>query len=181
MPAFQSPEARSQSAVWVARATEDWRLAIPESRRRRLRVLMWAIAAATASVLVVGGITRLTHSGLSMVQWQPLVGAVPPISDAQWMDRFDQYRAFPEYQQLRQDITLTEFKVIFFWEYLHRLLARLIGLVFLVPFIAFWWAGDLPPPLVRRALILFACGAAQGVMGWLMVRSGLVDRPSVPR
>ena len=140
---------------------------------------MWAIAAATASVLVVGGITRLTHSGLSMVQWQPLVGAVPPIGEAEWRDRFNQYRRFPEYQQLRQDMTLAEFKVIFFWEYLHRLLARLIGVVFLVPFLAFWRTGDLPPPLKRRALVLAACGAAQGVMGWLMVRSGLVDRPSV--
>jgi len=157
----------------------DWRLALPEPKRRRMRIWLWAMAAVTASVLMVGGITRLTRSGLSIVEWQPVVGVMPPLDEAQWAERFNQYRAFPEYQQLRQGMTLAEFKLIFFWEYLHRLLARLVGLVFFVPFIAFWWRGYLSPPLLRRTLVLFACGAAQGVMGWLMVQSGLVDRPSV--
>ena len=141
---------------------------------------LWAGAATTASVMLVGGITRLTHSGLSMVEWQPIVGVMPPLDDAQWAERFEQYRRFPEYQ-VRRDMSLAEFKRIFFWEYLHRLLARSIGLIFLVPFIAFWRAGYLPPPLARRMLFLFACGAAQGALGWWMVRSGLVDRPSVAR
>ena len=161
------------------RTREDWRLRLPESKRRSLRRWLWAIAAMTFAVLVVGGITRLTHSGLSMVQWQPLLGAMPPLNEAQWMARFDQYRQFPEYHQLRQGMTLEQFKVIYFWEYLHRLLARLIGLVFIVPFIAFWRAGWLSAPIARRGLAILGLGVAQGVMGWLMVRSGLVDRPSV--
>jgi heme a synthase len=157
----------------------DWRLEIPEPRRRAIRVWLWSIAAMTFAVLIVGGITRLTQSGLSMVDWQPVMGVIPPLSDAQWQAAFDQYRQFPEYQQLRQGMTLAEFKFIFFWEYFHRLLARTIGLVFLVPFVFFWVRGYLNRPLVRRGLVLFGLGAAQGLMGWLMVKSGLVDRPSV--
>ena len=133
----------------------------------------------TFVVLVVGGITRLTQSGLSMVDWQPLVGVVPPLTEAHWAETFDRYRRFPEYQQLRQGMTLAEFKVIFFWEYLHRVVARLIGLVFLIPFVFFWLSGHLTRPLASRALALFALGAMQGAVGWLMVASGLVDRPSV--
>lgn len=167
------------SGVAIGEAPGDWRLAFPEPRRRRLRLWILAIAATTASVVVVGGITRLTHSGLSIVEWQPLVGVVPPLDDAQWLERFDQYRRFPEYRQLRRDMTLGEFKWIFFWEYLHRLLARCIGVVFLVPSVAFWRAGYFPRPLGRRVLVLFGLGAAQGALGWFMVRSGLVDRPSV--
>jgi cytochrome c oxidase assembly protein subunit 15 len=140
---------------------------------------MWAVAATTCAVLVVGGITRLTRSGLSIVEWQPLVGAVPPLSQEAWEARFRQYQAYPEFQQLRDGMTLAEFKVIFFWEYLHRLLARAIGLVFLVPFVFFWRAGTLTAPLARRTLCLLSLGLLQGAMGWWMVRSGLVDRPSV--
>jgi cytochrome c oxidase assembly protein subunit 15 len=133
----------------------------------------------TFIVLVVGGVTRLTQSGLSIVDWQPLVGVVPPVTEAQWEESFDRYRRFPQYRQLRPDMTLADFKFIFFWEYLHRVVARLIGLVFLVPFAAFWLAGYLNRPLAMRALALFALGGMQGVLGWLMVSSGLVDRPSV--
>ncbi|HUE76616.1 MAG TPA: COX15/CtaA family protein, partial [Longimicrobiales bacterium] len=157
----------------------DWRLAIPEGRRRRLRVWLWSIAATTFAVLVVGGITRLTLSGLSIVRWDPVMGVIPPLSDADWERAFDQYRQFPEYQTWRRGMSLAEFKFIFFWEYLHRLLARAIGLVFLVPFVVFWVRGYFDRPLIRRALVLFGLGAMQGVMGWLMVASGLVDRPSV--
>lgn len=168
------------SGVAIGAATgEDWRLGLSEPRRRRLCLWIVAIAATTASVVVVGGITRLTHSGLSIVEWQPLVGVVPPLDDSQWLDRFEQYRRFPEYRQLRRDMTLVEFKWIFFWEYLHRLLARGIGLVFLVPLIAFWRAGYLTRPLALRVSLLFGLGAVQGALGWFMVRSGLADRPSV--
>lgn len=160
-------------------AAADWRVAIPGPVRRRLRAWLWSIAAMTLAVLVVGGITRLTQSGLSIVDWKPLVGAVPPLTEARWVETFDRYRQYPEYRQLRRGMTLDEFKVIFFWEYLHRLVARLIGVVFLVPFVAFWLAGSLPRPLLARALALFGLGAMQGVLGWLMVQSGLVDRPSV--
>jgi heme a synthase len=113
-------------------------------------------------VVVIGGITRLSQSGLSIVDWQPLIGAIPPLTETQWAEAFDRYREFPEYRQLRGTMTLGEFKVIFFWEYLHRLIARLIGLVFLIPFAAFWRAGYLPRPLLFRALALFALGATQG-------------------
>jgi len=162
-----------------ARSSEDWRLRMPERDRRRIARWLWIIVAMTAAILAVGGITRLTQSGLSIVRWEPLMGVVPPLGDAQWADRFDQYRQFPEYRQLRQAMTLAEFKAIFFWEYLHRVLARGLGIVFLVPFVAFWARGRLPRPLLLRLFGLLALGAAQGVMGWLMVVSGLVDRPSV--
>lgn len=160
-------------------ADTGWWLRIPEARRRPLRAWLWSVAGMTLVVLIVGGITRLTQSGLSMVDWEPLMGVVPPLSDAQWQEAFDRYRQFPEYQQLRRGMSLDEFKFIFFWEYLHRILARAIGLVFLVPFLFFWARGYLTRALVRRGLVLFGLGAAQGIMGWLMVASGLVDRPSV--
>jgi heme a synthase len=158
---------------------EDWRLQIPESQRLPLRMWLWSIAALTLCVLIVGGVTRLTQSGLSIVDWQPLMGVVPPLTDAQWQEKFDLYRQYPEYQLLRRGMTLDEFRFIFFWEYLHRLAARMIGVVFLVPFIYFAVRRRLNRQLAVRALGLFALGAAQGVLGWIMVRSGLVDRPSV--
>jgi len=127
--------------------------------RRWLRLWLWAIAATTFVVLVLGGTTRLTQSGLSIVDWQPLMGIVPPLNDTDWADRFDRYRQFPEYQQLRQGMTLEQFKVIFLWEYAHRVVARLIGLVFLIPFVYFWLRGYLVRPLAYRTLALFALGA----------------------
>ncbi len=162
-------------------ATEggDWRTAIPESRRRPIRAWLWSIAAMTFGIIVIGGITRLTLSGLSIVEWRPFSGIVPPLGDAQWQQTFELYKQYPEYQTWRSGMTLAEFKFIFFWEYVHRLVARLIGVVFLVPFVWFWLKGWLAPPLRRRALALFGLGAMQGLMGWLMVMSGLVDRPSV--
>jgi heme a synthase len=144
-----------------------------------MRVWLWSVAAMTFAVLVIGGITRLTMSGLSIVDWKPLMGVIPPLNEAQWQATFDLYRQFPEYQTWRQGMSMSEFKFIFFWEYFHRLVARGIGLVFLVPFLVFWLRGWFTKPLMRRALLLFALGAGQGVMGWLMVKSGLVDRPSV--
>ena len=160
-------------------ALEDWRLQLAASRRRPVRIWLWSIALLTLLVLVIGGITRLTHSGLSMVDWEPLVGVVPPLGEQQWAETFDRYRQFPEYQKLRRGMTLGEFKFIFFWEYLHRLSARAIGVAFSIPFLIFWLRGYLTRPLAVRVLVLFALGAMQGVMGWLMVRSGLVDIPSV--
>lgn len=157
----------------------DWRLEIPESRRRPIRLWLWSVALMTLAVLVVGGITRLTLSGLSIVDWDPIMGVIPPLGDAAWSEAFARYQQFPEFQSWRASMTLDEFKSIYFWEYLHRLLARAIGLVFLVPFVVFWVKGWFNKPLLRRALLLFGLGAMQGVMGWLMVMSGLVDRPSV--
>lgn len=174
-PSDRPPEPAARDPLSRA----DWRLEIPTSQRRHLAVWFWSIAAMTLGVLIVGGITRLTQSGLSIVDWDPFIGIIPPLSEAQWQEVFDRYRQFPEYQKLRRGMTLSEFQVIFFWEYLHRLLARAIGVVFLVPFVIFALRGYFNRPLLGRALALFGLGAAQGVMGWLMVASGLVDRPSV--
>jgi heme a synthase len=157
----------------------DWRLDIPEPKRRAIRTWLWSIAGMTFLVLIVGGITRLTQSGLSIVDWDPIMGVIPPLSDAQWQEAFDRYRQFPEYQQLRRGMSMEEFQFIFFWEWFHRVVARAIGVVFLVPFVFFWIRGYFNRAVAVRALVLFGLGAAQGVMGWLMVSSGLVDRPSV--
>lgn len=156
-----------------------WVDAIPPARRRHLRMWLWAGAGLTATTLVVGGITRLTESGLSIVDWAPIVGTVPPLSDADWHNAFARYQQYPEYVKLRPDMTLSEFKFIYFWEYLHRMIGRLIGVIFLIPFLWFWIRGYFNGPLFRRVLVLFALGGLQGLMGWFMVRSGLVDRPSV--
>lgn len=149
------------------------------TRRRILIYWLWLGAALTFCLVVVGGATRLTQSGLSMVEWEPLVGVLPPLSEQQWNDAFALYQQYPEYIQLRPDMTLAEYKFIYYWEYAHRMLARTIGLVFLLPFLFFWWKGYLDKRLARRLLVLFGLGALQGLMGWLMVASGLIDRPSV--
>jgi len=165
------PVERTEERSWVAE--------IPAERRRHLRIWFWAGAALTASTLVVGGITRLTESGLSIVDWAPIVGSIPPLNDADWREAFARYQQYPEYVQLRPDMTLSEFKQIYFWEYLHRMIGRLIGMVFLIPFIWFLIRGYMTGPLIRRSLLLFALGGLQGLMGWYMVSSGLVDRPDV--
>lgn len=144
-----------------------------------MRGWFWTIAAFTMGVLIVGGVTRLTHSGLSIVDWDPIMGVIPPLTHDQWRAVFERYQQFPQYQKLNQGMTLGEFQFIFFWEYLHRLLARSIGMVFLVPYAFFLARRWMNRPLALRSLALFGLGALQGLMGWLMVASGLVDRPSV--
>ena len=145
------------------------------------RTVAWLFSVCTLIffMVVVGGITRLTHSGLSMVEWKPLVGTIPPLTQEQWEDTFEKYKQFPEYQQINQGMTISEFKFIFFWEYLHRLLGRLIGVVFFVPFLWFWRQKYFDRKWTNRLLIGFLLGGLQGLMGWYMVKSGLVDRPSV--
>jgi heme a synthase len=152
-----------------------------EEQRRRTRVAIWfwTGAALTFLILVIGGITRLTQSGLSIVDWNPIMGVIPPLNEMQWQEAFDRYREFPEYQQLRAGMSMDEFKFIFFWEYLHRVAARLVGIVFVVPFVVFWVKGYFDRKLASRALVLFALGGLQGFMGWYMVQSGLMDRPHV--
>lgn len=156
-----------------------WSDRIPATYRSSLVLWFWSIAGMTLLVLMVGGITRLTQSGLSIVDWNPFMGVVPPLSEAGWQEAFDAYRQYPEYLELRRGMTLEEFKFIYFWEYLHRILARAIGVVFLIPFLYFAARGALSRPLAVRSMALFGLGAAQGVMGWLMVQSGLVDQPHV--
>jgi cytochrome c oxidase assembly protein subunit 15 len=130
-------------------------------------------------MVIVGGITRLTDSGLSMVDWRPLMGAIPPLSEQAWLEVFEQYQQYPEYQKINKGMTLSEFKFIFFWEYFHRLTGRLIGLVFFVPYVFFLVKGKLDSSLKWKLFIAFILGGMQGLMGWYMVKSGLVDRPDV--
>ena len=130
-------------------------------------------------MVVVGGITRLTHSGLSIVEWQPIVGAIPPLNDAQWEAAFAKYRQTPEFRLRNHDMTLPGFKGIFWWEYAHRLLGRVIGLVFFIPFVYFLARRRLEAPLAWKLAGVFALGALQGFIGWYMVASGLVADPRV--
>jgi cytochrome c oxidase assembly protein subunit 15 len=144
-------------------------------------VALWllVICAMVAAMVVIGGMTRLTHSGLSMVEWEPILGAIPPLSEAEWQEAFDAYKAYPEYRLVNPDMTLEGFKGIFVLEYVHRLLGRLVGLVFLAPFLVFLWQRRIRPALVPKLVALFALGGLQGLLGWIMVKSGLVDRPDV--
>ena len=130
-------------------------------------------------MIVVGGVTRLTHSGLSIVEWQPIVGTVPPITDQQWEETFDKYKLTPEYQKVNVGMTIAEFKGIFWWEYFHRLLGRLIGLVFFIPYLVFMMRRQVYGPPVWKLLGILVLGGLQGGVGWLMVKSGLVDDPRV--
>ncbi len=152
----------------------------PESRTR-LQVAAWLLAccALVYAMVVVGGVTRLTHSGLSIVEWQPIIGAVPPLSEAQWMKTFGEYQLTPEYRKVNQGMSLAAFKSIFWWEYFHRLLGRTIGFVFLLPLLWFWRRGRIDRPLALKLAGIFVLGGLQGAMGWYMVKSGLVDDPRV--
>ena len=147
--------------------------------RRAVAAWLLACAALVFLLVLVGGITRLTRSGLSIVEWQPLVGAIPPLSQADWHELFAKYRETPEYRLVNFDMTLEGFKRIFWWEYVHRLLARLVGLVFFFPFLWFLWKKKVAGGLAWKLWGIFALGAAQGVLGWYMVKSGLVDDPRV--
>jgi heme a synthase len=131
------------------------------------------------AIVIVGGATRLTESGLSITEWKPVLGALPPLNEAQWLAEFEKYRQIPQYSLVNRGMSLDEFKVIYWWEWGHRLLGRVIGLAFVIPLLGFWAAGRIDRALAPRLLALLALGAAQGVLGWYMVMSGLVDRVSV--
>lgn len=130
------------------------------------------------SMVILGGLTRLTGSGLSMVTWHP-TGMLPPLSSDQWLEEFKLYQQFPEFQKLNRDMTLEGFKQIFWFEYSHRMLGRLIGLVFLLPFVYFWLRKMIKPGLTPRLIVMFILGGLQGLLGWYMVKSGLVSNPHV--
>lgn len=130
-------------------------------------------------MIVLGGVTRLTHSGLSMVDWDPVMGVVPPLSETDWQAVFAQYKQFPEYQKVNRGMSLAEFKEIFYFEYAHRMLGRLIGLAFLIPLLVFIALGRIKRRMIPRFVAMFILGGLQGLMGWFMVQSGLIDRPSV--
>jgi cytochrome c oxidase assembly protein subunit 15 len=151
----------------------------PCPQPRAIARWLLAVAAMVFLMLVVGGITRLTESGLSMVRWEPISGIVPPLGEPQWQAEFDAYRATPEYRKVNTGMELAQFKRIFFWEYLHRAIGRLIGLAFALPLLWFWWRRAIPRGYGPRLGALLALGALQGAIGWWMVASGLVDRPDV--
>ncbi|MEL7043522.1 MAG: COX15/CtaA family protein [Pseudomonadota bacterium] len=146
---------------------------------RQLALWLLCCAVVIYGMILLGGVTRLTESGLSMVEWRPIMGAWPPIGESAWQEVFDKYRQFPEYQKINQGMSLGEFKVIFMYEYLHRVLGRVIGLLFIVPLAFFAVRGVVRPGLMPRLALLFFLGGCQGLLGWYMVKSGLVDRPSV--
>jgi heme a synthase len=152
---------------------------IHATRRRAIRVWLLAVAALIVAMVLVGGATRLTESGLSITEWQPVTGTVPPLSEAAWQAEFDKYKTIPQYRQMNRGMSLAEFKTIFWWEWTHRLLGRLIGAVFLLPFLWFLWRGFVEPGLRGRLWAIFGLGAVQGAVGWWMVASGLAGRTEV--
>ena len=146
---------------------------------RSVAVWLWLTAGLVFAMVVVGGVTRLTGSGLSITEWKPIMGVLPPMNHADWMDAFEKYRAIPQYQQVNAGMSLSEFQGIFFWEWFHRLLGRLIGLVFALPFFVFLALRMMPRRLIVRCVILLALGGLQGLIGWWMVTSGLSERVDV--
>jgi cytochrome c oxidase assembly protein subunit 15 len=146
---------------------------------RAVRVWLWGVAALIFAMVLVGGATRLTESGLSITQWKPVTGALPPLSAADWQAAFERYKLIPQYSRLFPDMDLDGFKSIFLWEWSHRLLARLIGLAFIAPALWFWRAGALKGALGRQVLVATALLALEPIVGWWMVASGLVDRTEV--
>ena len=150
-----------------------------ESRHRIIRLWLWVVAAMVFATVVVGGATRLTESGLSIVEWKPVTGTLPPLSEAAWQAEFDKYKTIPQFQKVNSGMSLAQFKTIFWWEWGHRLLGRTIGAVFLLPFLWFVWRGWIETGLKGRLWGIFGLGALQGGIGWWMVASGLVHRVDV--
>ena len=152
-----------------------------QTRNGERAVAAWLLVccALVFAMVVVGGVTRLTHSGLSIVEWQPIVGALPPLDEAAWQETFGKYKLTPEYWLVNPGMTLEGFKGIFWWEYVHRLLGRLIGAAFLLPLLWFALRGRIARALAWKFAAIFALGALQGALGWYMVQSGLVDNPRV--
>ncbi len=147
--------------------------------RSVLGIWLLTVAFLVFCMVVLGGVTRLTESGLSMVDWRPVTGWLPPLDDAAWQAEFDKYKQFPEYQKVNRGMSLDDFRMIFAFEYAHRLLGRIIGLAFILPLLFFWWRGLVGRRDIVPLLGLFLLGGLQGGIGWFMVASGLVDRPDV--
>lgn len=148
-------------------------------RPRALSVWLFFVAALVVAMVIIGGITRLTESGLSITQWKPISGIIPPLNAAQWQAEFDNYKRIPEYQQLNRGMTMAGFQAIFFWEFVHRLLGRVVGMAYLLPFLWFWARGRVPRGYVQRFAALVALVVLQGAIGWWMVSSGLTKRTDV--
>jgi len=146
---------------------------------RAIRWWLLSVAALIAIMVLVGGATRLTESGLSIVEWKPVTGTLPPLNQAQWTEAFEAYQTIPQYRELNAGMNLAEFKTIFWWEWSHRSLGRVIGIAYLLPFLWFLWRGVLSADLKRRLWLIFGLGALQGAVGWWMVASGLSQRVEV--
>jgi cytochrome c oxidase assembly protein subunit 15 len=145
------------------------------------RVIYWLLTgcALIFIMVIVGGITRLTHSGLSISNYKLISGTIPPMNEVEWQAAFELYKQYPEYQKLNNHFSLEDFKDIYFWEWLHRVLGRVIGIVFIIPFLYFLVTKQLTKSTIKKSLILLVMGSFQGFLGWYMVKSGLVDRPDV--
>jgi len=154
-------------------------MTITDPDRTLVRNWLYFICLLVFAMVIVGGATRLTDSGLSITEWKPILGAIPPLSAADWEIAFEKYRLIPEYQQVNSGMSMDEFKFIFWWEWGHRFLGRFIGLAVFIPLVFFWVTGRLTPKLKPRLVILFLLGGLQGFIGWWMVKSGLVDRVDV--
>lgn len=161
------------------RAMNDFKTSDRAASLTMLRLWLMTVAVLIVAMVLVGGATRLTESGLSIVEWKPVAGALPPLSEQQWTRAFDAYKTIPQYRELNAGMSLSEFKTIFWWEWSHRLLGRVIGVVYLLPFLWFLWRGRLAADLKRRLWIIFALGGLQGAVGWWMVASGLTQRVEV--
>jgi cytochrome c oxidase assembly protein subunit 15 len=156
--------------------------AVPSRQAPQIRAVQWwlvSIAALIGLMVLVGGATRLTEAGLSIVEWKPVTGALPPLDQEQWTQAFEAYKKIPQYREMNAGMNLAEFKTIFWWEFSHRLLGRVIGIAFLLPFLWFIWRGFLGTDLKRRLWLIFGLGALQGAVGWWMVASGLSQRVEV--
>ena len=146
---------------------------------RLIRLWLYVVAALVFAMVLVGGATRLTESGLSITEWQPVMGVVPPLNDAQWHAEFEKYQAIPQYRQLNSGMSLAAFQTIYWWEWTHRLIGRAIGFAFALPFAWFLWRGWIPPHKRAALWVILGLGALQGAIGWWMVASGLADRVEV--
>lgn len=150
-----------------------------QDSNKAIAIWLIVVAALIFSMVVLGGVTRLTRSGLSMVEWDPIMGAVPPLTAQQWDETFEKYKQFPEYQKINRHMDVHEFKSIFWFEYSHRLLGRTIGLAFLLPFLVFLARRKIDKSQAPKFILMFVLGGLQGLLGWYMVKSGLVNRPHV--
>ena len=152
---------------------------VDETPLTAIRVWLFAVAGLVIAMIVIGGATRLTDSGLSITEWLPLLGAIPPLSQQDWLLAFEKYRQIPEYELVNKGMTLAEFKFIYWWEWAHRFFGRLIGIAYAVPLFVFWLLGRVPTGLLPKLLAILALGGLQGFFGWYMVQSGLVERVDV--
>ncbi len=146
---------------------------------RPVKIWLYGVVAMILLMVAVGGLTRLTESGLSIVEWRPITGTLPPLSQEAWLQEFAKYQGSPQFQKINHQMSLDEFKTIFWWEYFHRLLGRMIGLVYAIPFLIFFLSRRLTPHLTRHLFMALVLGGLQGALGWYMVKSGLVDMPRV--